>query len=253
MIRGLYTTASAMLAASRRQESIANDASNIQTTGYKSDRPTSLAFANLLVMRLGLDRGIGSPPGTDAVVGAVGTGIVVDDTVPDLSQGPIIESQNPLDLAISGKGFFVLQSPGGLVLTRDGHFHLDADGHLVSPDGYLVMSEGGPVELAPGPATVAVDGTIFQDGRQPVRLNIVDYDAAALQRVGRNSFTALPGAEVLGLDGQVVQGALEGANVNATALMTEMRQNAGTFQAAQRVLQILDATLQRVVNEPGRF
>jgi len=253
VIRGIYTAASAMLAATYRQKIVSNNLANIGTNGYRAEMTANLAFGNLLVTRMSAESASRGQPNNGTSVGRVGTGTMVGVSEANLTQGPLQQTGAPLDLAIGGDGFFVVETPDGPVLTRDGHFGPDAQGRLVTQQGYFVLGQNGRVQLDNTPVGVAADGTITQGNRIVDRLRIESYAAADLLRVGQTSFRAAAGAPPVVATGLVAQGVLEGANVDAVYTMTEMLKVAGAFSASQKVFQAVDGTLSRIVNDVARF
>ena len=211
------------------------------------------AFANLLVVQMAHEPSPWVANTTGRVIGAVGTGTMTDVSRPSLVQGPLIPTNGPLDMAIQGDGFFVLQSPEGEVLTRDGHFTLDANGNLVSSQGYLVLGEDGPIKAGTSPFAVSADGTITQDGAIAGKLRFASYAGDDLKRVGSTSFVPEDGAQQTPVTARVTQGSLEGPNSDPTFVMTEMVKVSGQFTASQKAFQAADATLSRVINEVARF
>jgi flagellar basal-body rod protein FlgF len=242
-----------MLAASYRQTAVANNIANIGTNGYRAEVTSNLAFASLLVRRVAHDNITPFGPASGEPIGRVGTGVLVNVSRPDLTQGPLQQTGNPLDVALSGQGFFVLQSPEGPILSRDGHFGLDAQRRLVNAQGYFVLGENGPITLAPGNVAIAADGALTLDGGPVDRLKIVSYAAGDLIRVGDTAFVPADGGTAIDPTATVAQGTLEGANVDATMLMTEMMKVSSTFQSAQKVFQTVDGTLGRIINDVARF
>lgn len=253
MIRGLYTAASGMLAASYRQTTVSNNIANLNTYGYREEITRQNAFANLLVVQMAHEPSPWISGVNGRAIGSVGTGTMTDVSRPSLAQGPLIPTNGPLDMAIQGDGFFVLQSPEGEVLTRDGHFTLDANGNLVSSQGYLVLGEGGPINVGTAPFAVSADGTITQDGGIAGKLRFASYAADDLNRVGSTSFVPGAGAAQTPVTARVTQGSLEGPNADPTFVMTEMVKISGQFTASQKAFQTADATLGRVINEVARF
>lgn len=253
MIRGLYTAASGMLAASYRQTAVSNNIANLNTYGYREETTRNNAFANLLVVEMAHEPSAWIAGVSGRAIGAVGTGTMTDVSRPSLAQGPLIPTNGPLDMAIQGDGFFVLQTPEGEVLTRDGHFTLDANGNLVSSQGYLVLGEDGPISVGTAPFAVSADGTITQAGAVAGRLRFVNYAAADLRRVGSTAFVPEAGAAGTPVTARVTQGSLEGPNSDPTFVMTEMVKVSGQFTASQKAFQAADATLSRVINEVARF
>ncbi|HEX2952736.1 MAG TPA: flagellar hook-basal body complex protein, partial [Bacillota bacterium] len=139
MIRGLYTAASGLAVQWERQEAIANNLANVGTAGYKRDDLIGTTFEEHMIyaVRAGNARYIGNATG----------GSVDFQTVTDFTPGTLQQSDNPLDLALEGQGFFVVQTPQGERLTRNGEFTLDNAGYLVNHQGYRVLGENGPIML----------------------------------------------------------------------------------------------------------
>ena len=129
MIRGLYTAASGMVAQMRAQDISANNLANVSTTGYKKDLPALAAFPELFLHRFNDGPagvlGIGASP---APIGALGTGVWVEEVATNMKQGSLKETGRELDFALRGNGFFVLDTPGGRRYTRNGSFSIDAEG-----------------------------------------------------------------------------------------------------------------------------
>src|SRR5215207_6571552 len=121
MERGLYIAASGMLAEQVRQDQIANDLANAATPGYKADRTAQGGFGELLLSN-------GAP---GAVVGPQGTAVQVTAVETDFSPKPSRETGEPLDFAITGEGWFAVQTDRGVRYTRNGQFGADAQGRLV--------------------------------------------------------------------------------------------------------------------------
>ena len=125
MERGLYIAASGMVAEQMRQDQIANDLANASTPGYKADRVTQRAFADLLL----------SNTATGQAVGGLTTGVAADRMVTDVSPQPLRDTGEPLDLAIAGDGWFGVQTAQGTRYTRNGQFTAAADGTLTDQLG----------------------------------------------------------------------------------------------------------------------
>lgn len=230
MIKGIYITASGMLARELVQEVLANNMANVGTVGFKRDR----------VLFRGVLEGTYGPEGVLRVR-------------TDHSQGPLVRTGGPLDLAIQGRGFFAVRTPEGVRYTRDGHFSLDEEGTLVTADGYPVLGEGGALELDLGGAvSFGEDGTVKVGDVVLGKLRVEDFDdLGALRKVGGGLFAA----DVEGRpaeDFRIRQGFLEGANVSPMAEMVRMIANYRAYEAEQRALLAQDETLKKAVNEVGR-
>jgi flagellar basal body rod protein FlgG len=212
---GLASTAAALQMLERRQAVLSNNLANASTRGFKAEHP----FARLL-----------------------DNARAVTDTTLDSSAGTVTATGNPLDLAMEGDGFFVIQAPGGERFVRTGSFQLDADRRLVDSRGNPLLGEEGPITLRPGVVTIDAEGMVQLDGRPVQRLRLERVEAAArLQHEGGTQFLPddsrrlIPPAER-----RVRQGALEESNVNPMLAMTSMLDLLGQFQAAQKVLTTID-------------
>jgi flagellar basal-body rod protein FlgF len=196
---------------------LANNIANASTGGYKADRE----FYSLYVAP--------EAAGNDSSP----TMPLIERPWVDHAQGVLHTTGNPLDVALSGKGFFAVNGPSGPLYTRNGNFRLAADGKLTSPDGYPVRdSQGAPLTLqATRALEISGDGTITQDGVVAGKLEIVDFTSTAgLSKQGSNYFRvtdpavrpAAPSATT------VEQGQLEGSNTGsaegAVRLVSVMRQ-----------------------------
>ena len=203
----------------REMDVVANNMANLNTTGYKADGSlfeeylNSAARADQTGSRVSFvrDRGIWH----------------------DMSAGPIERTGNPLDVAIDGQGFLVVQTPAGERYTRNGSLQISATGQLVTSEGYPVIGDGGPITLQPGDRQVSIskDGTIsVREGTSTVdsargKLRLVAFpDMQRLQKEGSGTFspvggaTPQPAAATVGL----VQGAIEKSNVRGVVEMSRM-------------------------------
>ena len=209
---------------------LANNIANASSPGFKVDRE----FYSLYLSA----EAAASPDGTSPT-----TLPVVERQWTDFAQGSIIPTANPSDLALSGKGFLVATSSSGPVYTRNGSFHLSAQGELETQDGYKVEAQdGSAIQLdTTKPFEVAPDGMVRQDGQDVGQLAIVDLpDTSALVKQGRsyfrlNSSTITPATAA---GAQVQQGKLEAGNTEpaetAVRLISVMRQ----FEMLQRAMAI---------------
>lgn len=218
-----------------RQQRIAQDLANASTPGYKSEATTQRSFDDMLLF----SRMSGYE------VGAAGLGVVETRPRLDLAQGPIQQTDEPLDLALDGEGWFVIDAPDGPLYTRNGQFRTNAQGEIVTADGLAVLSTtGDPIRVRTAkPITVRTDGTFLSDGKPVGRLALVtlgDPQKAADGLVsGRNAGAATA---------RVEQGALEGSGLDAATTMIDMIVSLRAFEAGQRVLRAADETLQRAIS-----
>lgn len=244
MIRSIYQAASALMAQMTRQLTISHNLSNVSTPGYKQQISPVTDFRDMLLNRIG--------DGQVSPVGSLSTAVRPDETTVDLSQGALVETGNPLDLALAGDGFFAIQAPDGVQYTRDGTFHLDAARQLVTSDGLPVLGENGPLTLPDGEILVDADGTIRVNGQVAGRLQLISFPADAdITPVGDNRFQ-IEGAGQPSPTAGVSQGFLEHSNVDLNQTVVDMMGAARSYALAQRMLQVSDQSLSLAVNDIGR-
>lgn len=228
-----------MLAELARQDQIANDLANASTPGYKTEQLAQESFGELLLSNSQSGQG----------VGALGLGPQVVATETDMTQGPLRETGEPLDVALEGEGGLVVQAPGGVRYTRNGQLGLDGQGRLVTATGLPVLGEDGQPIVAGGATDlrIAPDGTVTSGGRQVGRLAVVSL--AEPQREGESLFAGTAGARPA--ETLVRQGFLEGSAVNPARAMVDMIASLRAFEASQRVIRTIDETLARGINSAG--
>lgn len=244
MYRGLYTAASGMNLQLHRQDAIANNLANIDTTGYKKDEAIGRSFRERLLYAI--DRQ-GIEP-----IGYTSPGVEVEEIYTDLRPGSYTATNNPLDLALSGEGFFLIDSAAGPYLTRSGNFTRNAEGFLVTTEGEYVMGERGIIPLHGEKVQIAEDGVVYVDDMPVERILAVrPDDPAALEKVGHNRFRLQGGWQPAGEETLVLQGQLERANVNPIQEMVKMIEVTRAYETNQRAILVMDE-LMRAAGELGR-
>ena len=228
MERGLYIAASGMIAEQARQDLIANDLANASTAGYKSDRATQRAFDEVLLQN--------TQNGTP--IGALGQGVAIDRQATDWRPQPIRQTDEPLDFAIQGEGFFAVQGTNGVQYTRNGRFSAAPDGALTTATGETVLGRNGR------PVRVGADGTVDAAQLQVVQL-------ADPRKAGEGFVTGQPGAQVPAA--AVKSGALEGSGADPARAMVDMIASMRAFESGQRVIRTIDDTLQKAANDVGQL
>jgi flagellar basal-body rod protein FlgF len=207
---------SRQVALGRELEVVANNIANVNTAGFKADGSIFEEFLN-----------------SNARADQTGSRVsFVRDrgTWHDLSAGPVEKTGNPLDIAIDGKAFLVVQTPRGERYTRNGSFQINNVGELVTSEGYQVMGEAGPVKFQPtdNQVQISADGTVsVREGKsttdsQRGRIRMVSLDAANIQKDGSSSFSTVNGAPQPTQDSRIIQGSVEKSNVRAVVEMTRM-------------------------------
>lgn len=247
MISGLYSAASGMLSIESRQETIANNIANAATPGYKRQQPVQLGFYEVFAGRQ-------LSPARFAMEAAPAGGVKVVETYPDLGNGIMQHTDNPLNLALQGPGYFVLDTPSGERYSRAGNFTIDAEGHLADGQGHKVQSAGGqPLAVGEGQVSIGEDGTVSVDGAAIGRVRVVEFAAPErLTRAGDNLFAASEAVSqqrAEATDTRVVQGRLEMSNVRLPVEMVQMMLGARAYEANQRMISTVDATLGRLIDQ----
>jgi flagellar basal body rod protein FlgG len=215
--------ASGLRARMESLELLANNVANASTGGYKADREFYALYA-----------------APEAENGS--TMPLIERPWTDFSQGVVHSTGNPLDLAISGRGFFAVNGPNGPLYTRNGHFRLSPDGTLTTGEGYAVRSEGGSPLVLQGRGDIEIepDGTVRQDGATAGRLEIADIAAAnGVVKQGSNYFRLTgPASRPAPAAATVEQKKLEASNTgsaeSAVRLVNVMRQ----FEMLQKAVHL---------------
>ncbi|WAM34081.1 flagellar hook-basal body protein [Caldicellulosiruptor morganii] len=253
MIRGIYTSASGMILNQKLMDLTANNVANISTTGYKRDIAQVESFRKMMAYRI-FDRFSNS---IDNAIGYMSLGADVSRIVSDFSQGLYIKTDEPLNLAIRGSGFFTVEKVDSLTgqaqvyYTRNGAFTVNSNRELVTLDGFRVLGENGPVVLqSQGQIRIDEQGNVYQEGRLVDRLRLVDFqDKSLLRKVGDNLFEVDAQNQQIAFSGRVLQGYLEGSNVNSVQEMVNMINALRAYEANQKAFITQDETLQKAVNE----
>jgi flagellar basal-body rod protein FlgG len=231
MANGIYSAAAGMAAQQTRLDAIANDLANASTTAYKTER---VGFRDLVY---GVEQGV-----------AVGSGSAAVDAGRSFASGTIVDSSDPLSLAIDGPGFFqVKRADGTSALTRAGTFALDADGSLVTTGGeQLVPPVKVPKGTDPKDVSIATDGTVTVAGKTVGSIKVVEVPAPnGLLSVGTSLFAATQasGAPAAARGSVLHQGQLEASNVDVARAMTDLLDAQQTYSLSSRALQTQDQLL----------
>jgi flagellar basal-body rod protein FlgF len=226
----------------RRMDVAANNLANVATSGFKAD-------ALVLEETGNTEAHADADPRDIRFVRDIGL-------TRDMSQGPISMTGNPLDVAIEGAGFFMVQGPGGAPLyTRDGAFTLTGAGQLVTSDGRAVLNSGGaPIVFDPQgeSPTIGRDGAINVAGVEVGRIGVASFAApGALSKVGDNLWDA-QGQPTAEFEGVVVQGALEGSNVRPVIELTRLIEISRAYQSAAKIVSNADDLRRSAIERLGR-
>lgn len=260
MVRGLYTAWTGMVNEQKRLDVISNNMANADTTGFKKQGVTSQSFDDELTIRI---RDNNSYNSNKKYIGNMNLGVKIGETYHDLSQGSLRETGNTYDLALSGDGFFTIQTTNkegvtSTKYTRDGSFTVNVNGYLLTKDGDSVLDvNGNPIQI-PGAQTaneVSIDeaGNILVDNRRVATLGIASFEnPQALLLYGENMYDATDAAGLQQSEAVVHQGYLEMSNTNVIEEMVDMITITRAYEAGQKMMQTVDGTLQKTVNEIGK-
>ncbi|HMZ25979.1 MAG TPA: flagellar hook-basal body protein [Elusimicrobiota bacterium] len=235
MIRGIQANAQAMNALMLQQDVEAHNLANQNTTGFKRDRVRFELFSQIL-------RGQETLSPKPVVT-------------TERTQGALTRTDNPLDLALQGSGWFSVETPEGVRYTRDGSFKWDAAGRLVDAEGHPVQGASGALKLdpeAPGAVMVGRDGTLTAGSTPLGRLKITHFAPdAPLERGSGGRYAAGDTPAVAGAS-EVWQGYLESSTVNPVEGMVEMMSTLRLFEANQKAFRVQDESLSRALQELAR-
>jgi flagellar basal-body rod protein FlgF len=247
MVKGIYHSAAGMLARQRHLEVVANNLANARTTGFRQENVTFRSTLNSTLMKSDLPVTAGEKF-VDAERG----------TSPASAQGALQATGNPLDVAIQGEGYFVVETEAGEAYTRDGRFQLNEAGELVTYSGHRVQTENGTLTVPQGGLRIASDGSLLVslpgENREQIldRLRIVAFpDAGRMAHLQDGYYSA--NQEPVDLSPiHLAVGYLEESNVNVVAEMVKMIEINQTYEASARAMQTQDTTLGKAVNEVGK-
>ena len=233
MDSGYYAAMTGLVARTQALDTAAANLANAQTPGYRAEREF---FRSVL---LGPD-GPGSEFDSQLGETVNNYGLLGGDRL-SLAQGALEETGNPLDLAIAGQGFFMVQTPQGVRYTRDGSFHRTQSGQLVTESDEPVLTAAGqPIAIPPGEVSVGADGTVSVAGGAVATVGVVTFPAGTeLTPEGANHYVAPAGVTpVAAKDAAVHEGALEAANqdvVQGSLNLIVMQRQAEMMQRALTV------------------
>lgn len=255
----MYSAMFGALTQEHRMNSIANNLANVNTTGYKKDnlmfKDVFIRFAHDVIMEpmMNIRSKKMFPEPHEIAKPRLGQAVV------DFSQGSLHLTNNPLDLAISGDGFFKIRTETGEYHTRNGHFQITNEGLLVNAQGYPVIGEGGDIIIPPNTEHVHIDdiGRIFADNEMVGQVQVFGVgNPDALEKLGNNLYKPRPGMQIEEepLDEpRVEQGYLEVSNVNVVEEMVNMIETQRAFEAYQKVIQGTQETDQRLMEKVATF
>ena len=261
MIEGLYIAASGGTKQLKKLDVLSNNIANINTQGFKREmlvyEEKKSPFQQIPLNSIDA-QGLFSLQDGDPAVSYV----QVIRSLTDFSQGSLIKTDSPLDVAIEGEGFFVVDTPTGVRYTRNGNFHLDGLGQLVDKSGNIIMTRSEEPILVPfgtREVTIAQDGSVFggtELDTDPLgQIKIVKFDnPQTLEKEGEGFYKISNASvkEILVDDAKILQGFTETSNSNAIHEMTKMIETVRQLEAYQKIIQSIDEADDQSVNSLGR-
>jgi flagellar basal-body rod protein FlgF len=225
LISGIYNLIDGSMTQQLRFETIANNMANSNTNGFKKD---VISFYEALGMQS------------------------ISNT--DFSQGPLRYTGNELDVALSSKGFFKIETPNGVKYTRDGAFSINAQGNLVTGLGDAVLGQNGPITVEGGEVYIGRDGQVVVNNESVDKILVVDFDEPQLLRKEGGSYYSYTG-ENKGIstasDAEIQQKYLESSNVTPTQETIKMIETYRAFESVEKAIQSIDTLTGEMVNDYG--
>lgn len=227
MIFGIYNSASSLDTLSRMQEVVANNLANMTTNGFKQE----------------LTQVLRTEPGRLDLTGQL-----------DMQPGAIKMSEEPTHMTIAGDGLFTVQTEQGLAFTRNGDFKINQAGKLVTQDNYPVMGQRGEIIIGSESFSVNEQGQIFV-GHDMIDQLALYQPTGSMQRIGHTLMQSFAPEDMVALDNsqvQIIQGALEGSNVNPVESMVQMMTIVRNYEANQKLLTAQDESTRSLISQVGK-
>jgi flagellar basal-body rod protein FlgF len=244
MDNSLLVSLSQQLAAYRAMDVIANNLANASTPGFKREAAKFEEFITQM-------RPAEGETGMQSVSFVKDAGILRDT-----SQGNIERTGSMYDMALSGKGYFVVQTSAGVRYTRDGHFNLDANGQIVTTDGHALQGDGGAITITPddGDIHIAPDGTLSGKTGQLAKIRVVDFaDAAAsMKKEGGNLYSTAQ-APIVPTATSIKQKMLESSNVQPVIEISRMIEGMRAYEATATLSKSHEDLKRQAIEKLGRM
>lgn len=253
MIRSLYTAVSGMIVMENKQNAVSNNLANANTTGYKNEDLTTKSFDEVLLQNM--TKGYADKP-QKQTLGNLSLGVEVDSNYTRFTQGDIHETGKKGDLAITGRGFFPIQSGNKVYYSRDGQFRINNQGYVMdNSGGYLLGINNNtgalePIRVNGKEFIIDMNNNVVVDGVANYRLTLADFNNYnTLAKAGSNYYEAKENPTYI--NGSIQQGFLEASNVNVTSEMVNMMTVMRNFETAQKFVSMIDDTLDLAANKIG--
>lgn len=218
---------------------VANNIANMSTSGFKGER---MMFVEHLV----------KSPGGERILGDKISYVRDIATMRDLSAGPLEHTGNPLDVALEGEGYFVIQTDTGNNYTRNGRFQLDEGGQLVTASGNPVLSDGGaPFFFAPGDTKISIarDGTVSTENGDLGRIGVVNFENEHQLRPGAGGLYNTDAQPTPVERPAMAQGMLEGSNIQPILEMSRMIEVHRAYEAVKGFVEKEDDRMRKMIRD----
>jgi flagellar basal-body rod protein FlgG len=235
MSKGIYIALSGAILKQKHMDIFAQNIANAATTGYKKER---MSFKNIMIP---VDNK--QNPVTD------GRSMTeISSIITDFSSGTLLRTSNPLDLAINGEGFFVLD---GDRYTRNGNFKISRDGYLATQGDIKVLGSGGPISVQGSKIDINTSGEVYVDDIAVGTIKTVEFpDKSNLKKLDGGVFTTNETGEAA--ETYISQGYLETSNVEVVKEMVHMLTSLREFEAYQKMIQAFDEASGKTIDQMGR-
>jgi len=222
---GIHNVLDGALLQKLKFDNIANNLANISTNAFKKD---IISFNQTLSMQY------------------------LSET--DFSPGPAIHTGNKLDVALASKGFFKIETSGGIRYTRNGSFSLNAEGFLVTQKGDKVLGQNGPIKINGSDISIGSDGQVVVDSGPVDKILVVDSEQPQFLKKEGDSYYIYQGRDDGIFQAQnfdIRQSYLEKSNVNPTEEMIKMIETFRAYESAQKAIQVIDEMTSKIINDAG--
>ncbi len=235
MYKGMYIALSGAVLKQKHMDLFAQNIANVNTNGYKKER---ISFREYLI----------PADNASGVVEDGRTMTQLSEQVTDFSNGPILSTSNPLDLAISGNGFFALENNR---YTRNGNFKISNDGYLATQGNIKILGDGGPISIEGNRIGISSSGEVFADDISVGNIKVVDFeDRSKLKKMDEGLFYSEESGQEI--DANISQGYLESSNVEVIREMVQMVTSMREFESYQKMIHAFDEAASKTINEMGK-
>ena len=237
MSSGIYAACAALMAQTDSLDTIANNLANVSTNGFRA-RQNSFASVLASSENHPLNSVLNQGTNNYGVLGAATT---------STQEGSLTNTGNPMDLALSGDGFFAVATANGTAYTRNGAFRVSATGQLITADGHAVLGQTGTIQLLPGAAvSVSPDGTVSSGDGAVGRLRVVTFAPGTdPQNAGGSLYTAPAASVKTATDYTVQQGMLESSDVNPVSAVVTLINAQRSAEAMRHALSLIDGQMDK--------